>query len=194
MTATPFRLGDHEFLPENAPAPLSRMEQPPRQILGAPPPSFLEGIARESTDASPAAAELREGRCCGHGEPTFTVFDVVIDGSDVVEVSAIADPDDPDRQRNLIAFAARNPAGGPWHVLFRREWEQRQMLLDGIGPETLSDEEAAQLEEDSAHAHVSIGFEYICDATSRDCVGWMAIDLYCEEEDGRGCVVDAELA
>jgi hypothetical protein len=123
-----FVFGDHEFLHPSENGPLERIAAPKRQILGAPPPSYLEGIAREATNSSTAAKALRVGRFCGHGEPTMTVFDVVIDGGDIVEIGAIEDPGDSEQKRNLIALVARKP-GSEWKTLFRREWE---VALEGL--------------------------------------------------------------
>lgn len=187
-----FVLGNHEFLDPSENAPISRMRSPKKLILGAPPPTYLDGVARETTPASPAAQALLMGRFCGHGEPTMTIFDIVIDGAEILEVGAIADPNDLAGNRNLPMLAARKP-GGQWRVLFRREWEEAQATLEGTQATPLSGAEAGSIGS-YGNGRVAIGFEYPADATSRDVVSWIAIDVLFEGECSPGCVVNAELA
>lgn len=188
-----FTLGDHTFIDPSENAPLDRVEQPKRQIKGAPPPTILDGLARESADDSSAAVALRLGKFCGHGEPTMTLFDVVIDGSDVVEFQAIADEHVEQEGYNFVALVVRAP-GGTWHAIFRREWEHRQETLVGVERTPVTDEEAAALDPDVGKGRVSIGFEYPVDADDKDCVSWMTIDVLPEGEDEPICVVDTEIA
>jgi hypothetical protein len=196
MAKAGFVLGDHQFLDPAENGPLSRFDEPKRQILGAPPPSFLDGIAREASKNSPAAKALLKGEFCGHGEPTMTVFDVVIDGEDVLDIAVRMDEEDEEDEEmeaNLPLVAVRTP-GGDWVAIFRREWEEAQATLEGTPRTTLTPAEAAQLDPDMRRGRVAIGFEYPCDATSRDDVGWLTIDVVLEGERKPVCLVDAEIA
>lgn len=194
MGESGFTLGDHTFLHPSVNGPLSRFEEAPSQIRNAPPPTYLEGRVREATLESPAARALLEGRFCGHGEPTMTVFDIVLDGEDVLELGASMDPDDPDMTQNLLALAVRRPGQSEWFPIFRRAWEDEQATLEGFTTSVLTESEAASISDDVAIGRVSVGFEYPCDADSRDCVTWMTIDVVFEGEEEPRCIVDAELA
>lgn len=187
-----FQLGDHRFLHPSANGPLSRLEAPKRQIIGAPPPAILDGIARESTKKSAAAKELSKGTCCGHGEPTMTIFDIVIDGAEDIEISWIPDQGI-EEGLNPLVFVARTP-GGAWVTLFRRQWEEAAATLEGITRKPLSTSEIKKIDDDSAKARVAVGFEYPCDATSRDTVTWMTIDVLLAGDRKPRTVVSAELA
>lgn len=189
------KLGDHQFYTPEQNAPLSRMFAEKRQILGMPPPSFLKGIAREATKASPAAKALYKGEFCGHGEPTMGIFDIVIDGEEVLDVCAAIDPDDEDQEFNLPLLVVRKP-GGEWIAIFRREWEENRATLEGVERTPLSKEELASLNapDEPMRMRVSIGFEYPADANSPDCVTWLTIDALQEGQKKPGCLVDARMA
>ncbi|MBL8763298.1 MAG: hypothetical protein JNM07_03390 [Phycisphaerae bacterium] len=194
-----FRLGDHTFDDADSQGPdprfaaiLSGRPMPkPRQILGAPPPTYLDGFVRESTRRSPAAKELLRGRFCGHGETTMTVFDVVIDGQTELELDGIGN--DEGDERNFPLVAARRP-GGEWVVLFRRAWEESQETLMGIKRSKVSKAEMKRLTEPTPGVQISIGFEYPSDADSRDCVTWLTIDALFKGKSKPICMVNAELA
>ncbi|MFM9996277.1 MAG: hypothetical protein ACKVU4_10805 [Phycisphaerales bacterium] len=148
-------------------------------------------MLREATKSSAAAKALFKGEFCGHGEPTMTIFDVVIDGAEELDVSVIPNPED--TGRNVIALVARKP-GGPWVTLYKREWEEAQSTLEGVRPAPLTKAELAAVSSDVERARVAIGFEYPCDATSRDCVSWMTIDLLFATKKKPMCLVDSEMA
>lgn len=186
-----FTLGDHRFLHPSETGPLSRFKARKRQIIGAPPPSCFDGLMREATPKSPAAKALFKGKFCGHGEPTMTIFDVVIDGEEFLEITALTDDQDP--SANLPCLAVRKP-GGRWIALFRREWEESQATLEGVAPSPLTEAEIAQLNPDTGLGRLAVGFEYPCDATSRDCVSWMTVDALFDGNRKPSCLVNAELA
>jgi hypothetical protein len=189
-----FTLGDHTFLHPSQTGPMSRFSDKKRQIRGAACPAFLDAVAREAGKDSAAAKELFKGKFCGHGEPTMTIFDVVIDGSHDLEVTGFAD-EQTEEGANLLIFLARAAGSkGDWRVLFRREWEENQAMLDGVEAEYLPHAEVAEMEPDIATVRVSIGFEYPCDAQSRDDASWMTIDILDSQSDEPACVVNAELA
>lgn len=188
-----FVLGDHEFLHPSVNGPLSRLEAPKRQIRGAKPPTYLDGLVRESTPASKAAKALFKGEFCGHGEPTMTIFDIVIDGAEVLEVGGVSDSEVEEDGRNFVMLAVRKP-GGPWLALFRRAWEDAQATLADFTTAKVEPDEVGFISDDVLKGHVSIGFEYPCDADSRDAVTWLTIDVLEEGERKPVCVVDAALA
>lgn len=189
-----FKLGDHQFLTPAEPSSIDRLDAPKRQIKGAPPPACLEGLVREATEASPAALDLLEGACCGHGEPTLTAFDVVIDGVDVLEVSVIIDREDKKLKRNFPAVVVRPPGTTAWTPIFRREWEDRQETLRGVAFTPLSAQEQGAVSKDVKLARVAIGFEYPCDAESRDDACWVEVHILEEGVDEVGTLASAELA
>lgn len=188
-------LGNHRFYSPKQTAPMSRMFADKKQILGMPPPACFKGLVREATPNSPAAAALYEGKFCGHDEPTMGIFDVVIDGTDVVEIGWVPDPDDEDQEYNIPLVVARAP-GGEWHAIFRHQWEEGQATLEGFTREPLTPDELDALteSENRAKGRVSIGFEYPADATSADCVTWLTIDVLFEGEPAPVCIVNARLA
>lgn len=192
--ATGFQLGDHRFLSPDENGPVSRLRKPKRQIKGASPPTVLEGVVKEAGPASTSARDLFKGRFCGHGEPTMAIFDVRIDGAELVEIACVRDPKDPGMKRNHPLIAVRKPGGSTWRVIFRREWEDRQATLDGVKPKGLTRTEKARLLVSPDKARVSVGFEYPCDAQSRDQVSWMTIDALFEGQKKPRCMIDAELA
>jgi hypothetical protein len=190
-----FVFGDHVFLDPMVNGPLSRFKKPKKQIYGAPPPTYLERIVRESSPSSRAATELLKGKFCGHGEPTMTVFDIVLDRAEYLQIAVLRDPDDPNLVLSYPLVAARRLLEPRrWVVLFRREWEGAQQTLEGVEVTPVTPEEAAALEENAHEGRVSIGFEYPCDATSRDSVGWIAIAVLLKDEKKPKCIVSAELA
>lgn len=186
-----FVLGDHTFLDPSENAPFSRLRAPKRQILGAPPPSYLDGIARQATPASPAARALLTGQFCGHGEPTMTIFDIVIQGVETLEIGAIPDPDAPAAGRNLPLLVARKP-GSRWRILFRGDWEEARATLENVNI-ALSPAELASIGS-FGNGRAAVGFEYPPDATSRDTVAWLAVDVLLDGQADPACVVNAELA
>jgi hypothetical protein len=194
MPTRGFTLGDHTFLHPSQPGPMSRLSAKKRQILGAPPPTILDGIAREATAKSPAAKALFKGEFCGHGEPTMTIFDIVIDGVSELEISGVMDEDDPDNEQNLPLVVVRKPGDKKWTVLFRREWEERGAGLEGVKRTPLSPSDASDVNEEIGLGQVSVGFEYPCDAESKDGVSWMTVDVLFKGEKSPTCIVNAELA
>lgn len=142
---------------------------------------------------SPAASELYKGHWRGHREPTITIFDVVIDGVDQVEVGAVQESEAAQENPNprLLVVRKRN---GKWMTLFRREWEESRRTLESIPPVALTEAEIARITPFEGLARVAIGFEYPCDASSRDCVSWIAIHALPNDEAEPVYLVDAELA
>lgn len=189
-----FTLGDHTFISPSQNGSLSRFEQPPRQIKGAPPPGYLAGIAVESTAKSPAAKALFKGEFCGHAEPTMTIFDIVIDGSDDLEIGVAGDKRTIKDGDLPLAFVVRKPGSTKWTTLFHRDWADAMQTLEGVKPRPLTAKEVAMIHPDVQIGKVSIGFEYPCDATSVDCVTWLTIDVLLQKAKKPICIINAELA
>ncbi len=189
MTA-PFRLGDHTFNPDDGTlmagddveAFLSRLEAPPKRILGAEPPSAFAGFCREAREDLVSSA-LREGACCGHNG-AYTVFDVVIEGEDVLEILVLGEEglDDEDGEFEAPVLVLARPRGseGRWLVVFDPAWDSggsptnmpdSPRLVDT--PVSLDDEDLAQVREQPGK--LSIGFEYPSEATSVNDVSWIAV-------------------
>lgn len=199
-----FVMGDHQFFDPAQNGSLDRYDLPPRQILGAPPPTCYAGIARESLENSPVNRLIRKGEWCGHAEPTFTAFDIVIDGHEEVEVSAILEPqpetdsegddDDDSGDGQLPQLIAARAPGGAWHALFRHAWTQGQNALREVAGTGCTPEESAQLDEATDLVRAAVGFEYPCDAQSPDDASWMILDFLLKGEKKVVTVVHDELA
>jgi hypothetical protein len=186
MANARFKLGNHEFYLPTERAPLSRWTQKKRApIAGAQSPSFLTGFTREPA-TSKSAKELLKGKFCGHGEPTYTVFDIVCDGHDELDALARTHPD-PD------LVLVRVPGNsGPWLVIFDLAW-----CDEGVPKEpqwhTLDEETEIGVKEVTGRAFLSIGFEYPCDADDVNSISWLTIDVWPQGHSGTPVVlVDRE--
>lgn len=182
-----FVLGDHTFLHPSVNGPLSRLNKPARQIRGAPPPMLLEGMTRDAGKASMAAKELLKGKFQGHGEPTIAIFDIVLEGEEELEIGAIDGAED----GGYTLVAVRRP-GGTWRAVYRAEWAAGQATLEGVQAKPVSAKEAAAMQTDEGR--VAVGLEYPCDATSRDSVTWITVDILPKGKRKPICVASAELA
>ena len=195
MAKRGFKMGNHVFLDPSVNGPLSRLRAPKKQIFGAPAPSYLAGLVREASKKSPAARELLKGRFCGHGEPTLTVYDVVIGVHEVLEISGVMDNRTLQDGDNPALVVVRVPeARSDWHILFDRSWSDGLRMLTGARQRRIKASEKRELEKNKGLARVSIGFEYPCDAASPDDVSWLAIDALVEGGRKPECVVNAEIA
>lgn len=195
MAKRGFKMGNHVFLDPSINGPLSRLRAPKKQISGAPAPSYLDGLVREASKKSSAARELLKGKFCGHGEPTMTVYDIVIGEHEVIEISGVMDKRTMQDGDNPALVVVRAPeAGSDWHILFDRSWSDELKMLAGARQRRIKASEKRELEKNKGLARVSIGFEYPCDATSRDDASWLAIDALVEGGPKPGCIVSAEIA
>lgn len=186
---TPFRLGNHEFMTGNEAAPLSRISAKNKKpIAGATPPPFLAGFVREpaSTDA---AKVLKTGAFCGHGEPTFTVFDIIIDGEDHFDViTFFAEDADDDEEANAEAVIARvRGSKGPWLVVYSSEWINDYGDLELPAEpqfQTFKPEEDEEVMDAAEPSRLAIGFEYPPDADGINEISWLAIDAWPDSHKG----------
>jgi len=172
-----FRLGDFEFPTGDGPFPMSRREmRPDRPILGALPPPWLAGCVRESKQAGPAA-ELWTGDWRGHGEPAYTVFDVMLSGSEWLEIAA-------EEGDSGIGILMARPAGSSsdWTVLYDLSWFNGSQRP--AGPQRIPAERgvASPGPTGSTRLKAALGFEYPIDCTSVDEVSWIAVAF---QEDGQ---------
>ncbi|MBC7835064.1 MAG: hypothetical protein H7Y88_08175 [Phycisphaerales bacterium] len=213
VNPTGFRLGNHTFITPVENGDPDRVSQEDRApIEKAPPPGWLTGcVAKVDADDGPSMS-LVSGDFCGHGEPTYTVFDIELDGSREVELvvhgeggdSDDEDDDDGDDEADgdpgavLLVLARRARSKGPWTVLYDAAW------LDGTGiaacpkvPELVAAEEVDFESEEDERYHVAIGLEYPCDATSAEDVSWLTIVMTPVAGEGQGeiySVADMEMA
>lgn len=216
MATAAFKLGDHQFILPEQNAPLSRLEQENRRpIRGATPPSHLVGVAVEARGDGPSAA-LMSGEWAGHGEPTYTVFDIEIDGSRELEIAVESDDeslhdeveegDEEDEGPMIRRVLARAPGSeGPWTVIHDVAWGVDE--AEGVrtfpwcpaGVELDDDDEIEPVttEEDELETfRVSIGLEYPPDAQSAGDVSWVtvvAMPVDGEDEEEVICLVDEEM-
>lgn len=196
---TGFVFGDHQFYAPEERVPFKR---PARKgpIRGAPPPACFAGFVRPSTKASPAADELLKGEFCGHGEPTFTVFDVVLGGSDIVEVCV---EQGGEQGISLVLCRPDSPRGTPpppadetpgaWRVLYDAAWLEQGEGLIGLEAGAAGAEQIARVNSQIERGHVSIGFEYPADTESAESVSWIAIHVRDPGGDETFEMVEAEL-
>lgn len=193
-TVRGFEFGNHVFLHPSVNGPLDRDRQPKKQILGAPPPTVLDGLVRDATKSSPAAKSLLKGKFCGHGEPTMLVLDVVIDDSPDVFIGGLTGKN-ADGQPVIEALAVRGVKdGSAWHIIFQPTWAEAQATLLNVKPMKLAPRHVAMFEASKVQASIAIGLEYPCDATSRDDVTWMTIDMLGRKDKSPICMVDTEMA
>ncbi len=177
MASTGFTLGTHTFITPDITAPLSRLGKPKGPISGAVPPRFIAGVSRESTTSS-SAAELKKGIFCGHGEPTYTVFDIVIDGRDRLETLAIYSKENEgqavDPERLLVRAEGTK---GPWLVLLDSAWTGE------FGDLVLPERPVLVDHDPQGHfvASFSVGFEYPPDAQHVDDVSWYTADCVMDD-------------
>lgn len=223
MPTAPFRLGNHQFISPEENAPLSRLDVEDRSpIAGAPAPAHLASCVREPDPEGPAAV-LFEGGWCGHGEPTFTVFDIALSGEDELEVAietfddmeedeaAEEDEEGPPVRRVLVRPYGSDAA---WTVLHDILWGLDEELgrVYPWCPESVIEDDDADIEpvclDDGTpeRFRVSIGLEYPPDAQSVGDISWVTIvatgesepEFDSENEDdedgGVFCLLSAETA
>ncbi len=188
-----FRIGDHEFLEVGENAPLSRVNAKNRKpIARAEPPPFLTGFTREPASTL-ASKVLVQGTFCGHGEPTYTVFDIVINGHDRLDVVTFfagdeEDDDDPEAEGQDAVLVLARPCGvkGDWLVVFSEEWRDESgdiHVPDAPELHAFDDEEEEEVSETAQPALLSIGFEYPPDADSLNEFSWLALDAWPDDHD-----------
>lgn len=178
----PFKMGDHEFIEPGQLAPLDRVDQQPRApIQGAVPPDHLADVLQEADPNGPARL-LLDGRFCGHGEPTYGVFDVA--GSQTglelwwgeAESTARVMAREPGAEWFELFDSSRHPQGSP---------TERQADLGS--PEPMASPQGA------TKFQISVGFEYPVECTSQDDVSWIAIIVEAIGEDFCEMIFDWEL-
>ncbi len=181
-----FRLGDHQFVEPPASGPLSRLwQQQRRPIQGAPPPAFLTGFVEPPLGDGPSA-ELEDGGFCGHGEPTYTVFDLVLDGQRELNIALpIEDADEP----TLLVRVAGSEE--PWRKVFslHEAFPYCGYRAGGQAPQPLVDEQGAIVS-----ARAAVGCEYPCDAEKVDDVSWVAVAIEYGPQRERAVVFSRETA
>ncbi len=184
---TGFQLGNHVFLPQGAPAPLSRLALAQRSpISGAKPPACLERVAQSG---GPGPTELlRNGEFCGHGEPTYSVFDLIIEGDRELEVSIIP-AEDGGTERFLARPAKRR---GDWVVVYSRAWCSEGRLTGEV--QTVPADAAEHAIDPSGHSRfrIAIGLEYPPDCASADDVTWIAVAVESTSGSFRGILCSEE--
>ncbi len=171
-----FKLGDHEFLvPGGAAAPLSRLTQKNRSpIAGAEPPSFIAEVCREAELNGPVGA-LIDGSFCGHGEPTFSVFDLVVDGDPDVQLAL---PYEDNAEPAIMPRPGSAADDDGWSHMIRLHEHFDGFAFDGAGP---SPQPVTDHDGNIVTLRAAIGFEYPPDATSVDDITWLAIALQLDD-------------
>lgn len=186
MSTQQFKLGNHVFGTGSKP--------PKGPLVGALSPSFIAAYTKVATGS--ASKELTKGKFCGHGEPTFTVFDIAINGSTELEVAAwmgTSETDDPE------LLLARVPGVGTrWLTLFNQKWFAPTGNLNlPSTPEWIDIKPGDERidPEGLVIASLAIGFEYPSDAQNENDISWMTIDGWPQGHKGKPIVlVDVEVA
>jgi hypothetical protein len=131
---------------------------------------------------------LRDGKFCGHGEPTYSVFDVVHDGERELQISISATED-----KGTVRFLIR-PAHQEkdWVVLFSRSWSDEARVPKGIEVVRAGESQPSVHPNGSSRFHVAVGLEYPPDCASENEITWIAIavqavdglfrEILCSEE------------
>ncbi len=182
-----FVFGNHQFLAPGERAPPRRPGRA-APIAGAPAPACFAGMVRPAGAASPAAGALLRGDFCGHGEPTYTVFDVVLDGHDVVDVCV--EHDDESEVRLVLCRAGPTH---PWRVLFDAAWVEQGEGLIGLEAGPAGAEQVARITSHTERGHAAVGLEYPHDAGSAEEVSWLTIHVRDPGGDETFTMVDAAL-
>lgn len=171
-----FRLGDFTFIVPGTRAALDRRNmRPQRPLLGADPPVWLDGLVREAVEQGPAEL-LWDGDFRGHGEPAYSVFDVIVEGSHLLDVCLLQNAEG---ESTLTVRPANS--SGRWHVLYKTSWFRT--ATQPAGSETLAPELCSPMAgpTDRTEMRMAIGFEYPIECTSRNDVSWVAVAI---QEDG----------
>lgn len=212
MASPRFRLGNHEFISPDEDAPASRLDEDDRRpIAGAQPPTHLGGCVREADGSGPSAF-LSDGEWCGHGEPTFTVFDVVLDGTDELEVAVETfdsmDEEDEGDEGPPVRRVLVRPSGshGEWTVIHDATWgldDDLNRVFPWTPDDRVTDDDPdiqpVLTEDDQPEKfRVSIGLEYPPDAQSAGDISWVTIIASGlaadDDEDDVFCLVSEEMA
>lgn len=204
MPASGFRLGDHTFLAPGEDAPLSRLRKSKGRgpIAGAAAPGWLGGCIAAGVDADGPAQGLLDGEFCGHREPTFTVFDLELDGTREIELAVEQDEDeeaaDKEEGGRVLRVLGRGAgSGAAWTVLFDRawiDWEREDGPAGCPGERVLVPAAEVKSAVDGERQRVAVGLEYPCDAGSAAEVSWMTVLFTPVGEDEVFVVLDEEMA
>jgi hypothetical protein len=183
-----FRLGDHEFHdPDETSSSIDAFTvgYPRRPIRGAAPPSFLAAFAVEAAADGPAAA-LLDGEFCGHGEPTFTIFELALDGERNLNLSVPLEAGD---EPTVLARPASG--AGPWRKLFSvpEVFPFSGCDAGGEPPKPVADDQGQPIP-----LRAAIGCEYPSDASGVDEISWLAIAIEYGPKRERAIVFSYETA
>jgi hypothetical protein len=86
MNKNGFKMGVHQFIHPEEDAPLDRFEKKyDGPIPGAIPPDYLQSKIKKPNRKGPASL-LWDGSFCGHGEPTYGIFDLYVEGNELFEI------------------------------------------------------------------------------------------------------------
>lgn len=187
-----FRMGDHEFIEPGGSAPIDRMfATNKRPIRGAIPPHWLHGIAFEAVPTGPAR-QLVDGAFCGHGEPTFGVFDIVMTGVPELELALSEEAG----SRRILA----RPAGGrEWVILHDSRWfaPSGGQNAPPTAPSAAAGSDIAPCKNHAGKVsrfRISVGYEYPVECQSENDVSWVTFAMECLDDDSSGPFYDEELA
>lgn len=188
-----FRMGEHEFLMPGEPASIERMFVKDRQPLrGAVAPAWLRGVATDFDPSGPAQ-NIVDGSFCGHGEPTYGVFDIAIDGQRELELAIV----EQDESRRVLV--RRPGSGGVWTVLHDSAWfaDQGGAPAHPQGRTDVSIPDATPFtdeDEQPARFRIAVGYEYPVECQSESDVSWVTFAAENARDGQSGIFHDEELA
>ncbi len=157
-------------------------------------PTFLSGLVHPAV--SNASEELKKGKFCGHGEPTFAVFDIAID--EQVELELAAWMGNSETQDPELLLARVPGTGTKWLTLFNQKWftpEGNLKLPDSPQWIEVPLDDKRIDSKGLVIASLAIGFEYPSDAQNENDISWLTIDAWPKGHKGKPVVlVDVETA
>lgn len=139
-----------------------------KELVGL--PDYLRGNCRKPNEAGPARL-LADGKWCGHGEPTFWIFDIATDAEDRFEVRL------PQAEGPAVVEAV--PIGGknPFLIYDSRRHPASVFLNSEKEALFLPPERCPKC--DSTVFRIAVGFEVPTDAQSPNDTSWFVLAMEC---------------
>jgi hypothetical protein len=155
------------------------------------PPDYLEGKVAPPAKAGPASL-LQDGQWCGHGEPTYNVFDICAGKENIFSVR-LPVPDDEELNSPLVV--ARSDSGITFPVYDSHKHPASIYYAEDEPDEASRLQPAFRCPNCSQERfHVSVGFEIPSDSTDPNDTSWFALAIQCAACEWEGVIYDDETA
>lgn len=211
-------MGDHVFLSPEVDGSLDRLlQERTGPLSGAIPPDYLKNKVRTPDPNGPASL-LWDGSFCGHGEPTYGVFDLAVDGAELFEIRMTGYDEEgmiisppyieariagrPGAEWFPIYDTRKHPASTwVWADVVRRE---KNLTDDSKVFELVDDPkvlDSLPVPELKPYTHekcngsafrVSVGFEYPVDCTGPNDATWFALVIQSPDGNVAAIIFDDE--